>query len=138
MSVAGLGIPEPPDNRELPMTWSPASRAGFCVKKLVLVSAQNTRPSGDPEALARAILRGHSILLEAIVRGQQGFEDATTVLPEGSAVPSSDSVLASAPAEVPQDDDGPLPSINLENEFYNEPVVTVSVRDHRYPNEPQL
>ena len=54
----------------------------LCENAPVKVSAQNIMPAGHAEALAHAILHGHSILPEAIVRGQQEFEDATTVLPE--------------------------------------------------------
>ena len=94
---------------------------GFCVKISVLVSAQNIRPAGDAEALAHAILHGHSIIPEAIVRGQQEFEDATAVPPEHSTALVGGSLSTSAPVEVPQDD-GPLPSI-LEDEIYTEALA---------------
>ena len=45
------------------------------------------RPAGDAEALAHAILHGHSFISEAIVRGQHEFEDATAVPPEDSTAP---------------------------------------------------
>ena len=79
------------DNQPGKTTWSPASRVighegsenqnvwVLCENIPVLVSAQNIRPAGDAEALAHAILHGHSIIPEAIVRGQQEFEDATAV-----------------------------------------------------------
>ena len=77
------------------------------------MSAQNIRPAGDAEALAHAILHGHSIIPEAIVRGQQEFEDAT-------AVPAEDSTAPVAHVGPSHEDDGPLPSI-LENEVFDEP-----------------
>ena len=79
------------DNQPGKTTWSPASRVighegnenqnvwVLCENIPVLVSAQNIRPARDAEALAHAILHGHSIIPEAIVRGQQEFEDATAV-----------------------------------------------------------
>ena len=79
------------DNQPGKTTWSPASRVighegnenqnvwVLCENIPVLVSAQNIRPAGDAEALAHAILHGHSIIPKAIVRGQQEFEDATAV-----------------------------------------------------------
>ena len=82
------------DNQPGKTTWSPASRVighegnenqnvwVLCENIPVLVLAQNIRPAGDAEALAHAILHGHSIIPEAIVRGQQEFEDATAVPPE--------------------------------------------------------
>ena len=57
------------------------------------MSAQNIRPAGDAEALAHAILHGHSIMPEAIVRGQQEFEDATAVPAEDSTAPVDGSIL---------------------------------------------
>ena len=72
-------------------TWSPASRVighegtenqnvwVLCENIPVLVSAQNIKRAGDAEALAHAILHGHGIILGALVRGQQQFEDATAV-----------------------------------------------------------
>ena len=74
-------------------TWSPASRVidhegnenqdvwVLCENIPVLVSTR------DAEALAHAILHGHSIIPEAIVRGQQEFEDAPAVPPEDSTAP---------------------------------------------------
>ena len=87
------------DNQPGKTTWSPASRVighegsenqnvwVLCENIPVLVSAQNIRPAGDAEALAHAILHGHSIIPEAIVRGQQEFEDATAVPAEDGTVP---------------------------------------------------
>ena len=79
------------DNQPGRTTRSPASRVigheENCENIPVLVSAQNIRPVGDAEALAHAILHGHSIIPEAIVRGQQEFEDATAVPPEDSTAP---------------------------------------------------
>ena len=49
----------------------------LCENIPLLVSAQNIRPAGGAEALAHAILHGHSIIPETVVRGQQEFEDAT-------------------------------------------------------------
>ena len=87
------------------------------------MSAQNIRPAGDAEALAHAILHGHSIIPESIVRGQQEFEDATAVPTEDGTVPVEGRRSTSTHAEPSHEDDGPLPSI-LENEVYSEPAVT--------------
>ena len=123
------------DNQPGKTTWSPASRVighegsenqnvwVLCENIPVLVSAQNIRPAGDAEALAHAILHGHSIIPEAIVRGQQEFEDATAVPTEDGTVPVEGSRSTSTHAEPSHEDDGPLPSI-LENEEYSEPAVT--------------
>ena len=120
------------DNQPSKTTWSPASRVighegnenqnvwVLCENIPVLVSAQNIRPAGDAEALAHAILHGHSIIPEAIVRGQQEFEDATAVLAEDSTAPVEGSRSTSAHVEPTHEDDGPLPSI-LENEVFDEP-----------------
>ena len=113
-------------------TCSPASRVighegnenqnawVLCEIVPVLVIAQNVVPAGDGEALAHAVLHVHSILPEAIVRGQQEFEDATAVPCEDSAAPVESSMSTRAPVEVPKRDDGPLPSV-LEDEVYNKP-----------------
>ena len=123
------------DNQPGKTTWSPASRVighegsenqnvwVLCENIPVLVSAQNIRPAGDAEALAHTILHGHSIIPEAIVRGQQEFEDATAVPTEDGTVPVEGSRSTSTHAEPSHEDDGPLPSI-LENEVYSEPAVT--------------
>ena len=115
------------DNQPGKTTWSPASRVighegnesqnvwVLCENIPVLVSAQNIRPAGDAEALAHAILHGHSIIPEAIVRGQQEFEDATAV-----PVEEEGSMSTSAHVAPSHEDDGPLPSI-LENEVFDEP-----------------
>ena len=62
------------DNQPGRTTWSPASRVighegnenqnvwVLCENIPVLVSAQSIRPAGDAEALAHAILHGHSII----------------------------------------------------------------------------
>ena len=71
------------------------------------MSAQNIRPAGDAEALAHAILHGHSIIPEAIVRGQQEFEDRGRYC----TVPVGGSRSTSAHVEPSHEDDGPLPSI---------------------------
>ena len=111
-------------------TWSPASRVighegnenqnvwALCESIPVLVSAQNMRPAGDAEALAHAILHGHSIIPEAIVRGQQEFEDAAAVPPEDSTAPAEGSMSTDTRVIPPHEDDGPLPSV-LENEVFN-------------------
>ena len=70
--------------------------------------------------LAHAILHGHSIIPEAIVRGQQEFEDATAVPAEDSAAPVEGSMSTSTHVAPPHEDDGPLPSI-LANEVFDEP-----------------
>ena len=123
------------DNQPGKTTWSPASRVighegsenqnvwVLCENIPVLVSAQNIRRAGDAEALAHAILHGHSIIPEAIVRGQQEFEDATAVPTEDGTVPVEGSRSTSTRAEPSHEDDGPLPSI-LENEVFREPAVT--------------
>ena len=120
------------DNQPGKTTWSPASRVighegnenqnvwVLCENIPVLVSAQNIRPAGDAEALAHAILHGHSIIPEAIVRGQQEFGDATAVLAEDSTAPAECSMLTTTHVVPPHEDDGPLPSI-LENEVFDEP-----------------
>ena len=120
------------DNQPGKTTWSPASRVighegnenqnvwVLCENIPVLVSAQNIRPAGDAEALAHAILHGHSIIPEAIVRGQQEFEDATAVPAEDSTAPVEGSMSTSAHVAPSHEDDGPLPSI-LENEVFDEP-----------------
>ena len=120
------------DNQPGKTTWSPASRVirhegdenqnvwVLCENILVLVSAQNIRPAGDAEALAHAILHGHSIIPEAIVRGQQDFEDATAVPAEDSTAPAEGSMSTATHVAPPQEDDGPLPSI-LENKVFDEP-----------------
>ena len=84
------------DNQPGKTTWSPASRVighegsenqnVWVLCENIPVSAQNIRPAGDAEALAHAILHGHSIIPEAIVRGQQEFEDATAVPAEDGNV----------------------------------------------------
>ena len=123
------------DNQPGKTTWSPASRVighegnenqnvwVLCENIPVLVSAQNIRPAGDAEALSHAILHGHSIIPEAIVRGQQEFEDATAVPAEDSTAPVDGSGLTSTRVEPSHKDDGPLPSI-LENEVFDEPEAT--------------
>ena len=68
------------------------------------------------EALADTILHGHSIIPEAIVRGQQEFEDATTVPPQNSTAPVGGSLSTSTHVELTHED-------VLEDEFYNEPAV---------------
>ena len=95
----------------------------LCENIPVLVSAQNIRPAGDAEALAHAILHGHSIIPEAIVRGQQEFEDATAVPAENSTAPVEGSMSTSTHVAPPHEDDGPLPSI-LENEVFDELEAT--------------
>ena len=122
------------DNQPGRTTWSPASRVigregnenqnawVLCENIPVLVSAQNIRPAGDAEALAHAILHGHSIIPEAIVRGQQEFEDATAVPPEDSTAPVGGSLSTDTHVVPTHKDDGPLPSI-LENEAFNEPTA---------------
>ena len=119
------------DNQPGKTTWSRASRIighegnesqnvwVLCENIPVLVSAQNIRPAGDAEALAHAILHGHSIIPEAIVRGQQEFEDATAVPPENITAPVEGSMSTATHVVPPHEDDGPLPSI-LENEVFNE------------------
>ena len=92
----------------------------LCENIPVLLSAQNIRPAGDAEALARAILHGHSVIPEAIVRGQQEFEDATAVPPEDSAALVEGNMSTAAHVVPPYEDDGPLPSI-LETGVFNEP-----------------
>ena len=111
------------DNQPGKTTWSLASRVighegnenqnvwVLCENIPVLVSAQNIRPAGDAEALAHANLHGHSIILEAIVRGQQEFEDATAVPAEDSTAPVEGSMSTSTHVAPPHEDDGPLPSI---------------------------
>ena len=94
----------------------------LCENIPVLVSAQNIRPAGDAEALAHAILHGHSIIPEAIVRGQKRFEDATAVRPEDSTVPAEGSMSTATHVVPPHEDGGPLPSI-LENEVFNKPTA---------------
>ena len=84
------------------------------------MSAENIRPAGDAEALAYAILHGHSIIPEAIVRGQQEFEDATAVPAEDSTAPAEGSISTATHVVPPHEDDGPLPSV-LENEAFEEP-----------------
>ena len=135
------------DNQPGKTTWSPASCVigheanenqkvwVLCENIPVLVSAQNIKPAGDAEALAHAILHGHSIIPEAIVRGQQEFEDATAVPPEDSTAPVEGSMLTATHVILSHEDDGPLPSI-LENEVFNEPEA----RRERsmYLNEQQL
>ena len=107
------------------ITWSPASRVighegnenqnvwVLCENIPALVSAQNIRPAGDAEALAHAILHGHSIIPKAIVRGQQEFEDATAVPADDSTAPVEGN-MSTATHVVPP------PSI-LEKEVFNEP-----------------
>ena len=92
----------------------------LCENIPVLVSAQNIRPAGDAEALAHAILHGHSIIPEAIVRGQQEFEDATAVPAEDSTAPVEGSMSTSTHVAPSHEDDGPSPSI-LANEVFDEP-----------------
>ena len=70
--------------------------------------------------LAHAILHGHSIIPEAIVRGQQEFEDVTAVLAEDSTAPVEGSMSTATHVGPSHEDDGPLPSI-LENEVFDEP-----------------
>ena len=119
------------DNQPGRTTWSPASRVGhegnenqnvgvLCENIPVLVSAQNIRLAGEAEALAHAILHGHSIIPEAIVRGQQEFEDATAVPAEDSTAPVEGSMSTSTHVAPPPEDDGPLPSV-LENDVFDEP-----------------
>ena len=120
------------ENQPGKTTWSPAPRVighegnenqnvwVLCENIPVLVSAQNIRPAGDAEALAHAILHGHSIIPEAIVRGQQEFEDATAVPAEDSTAPVEGSMSTSTHVAPSHEDDGPLPS-NLENEVFDEP-----------------
>ena len=98
------------DNQPGKTTWSPASRVighegnenqnvwVLCENIPVLVSAQNIRPAGDAEALAHAILHGHSIIPEAIVRGQQEFEDATAIPAEDSTAPVEGSISTAMPS----------------------------------------
>ena len=112
-------------------TWSPASRVighegnenhnvwVLCENIPVLVSAQNIRPAGDAQTLAHAILHGHSIIPDAIVRGQQEFEDATAVPAEDSTAAVEGSMSTATHVGPPHEDDGPLPSI-LENEVFDE------------------
>ena len=111
-------------------TWSPASRVighegnenqnvwVLCENVPVQVSAQNIRPPADAEALAHAILHGHSILAEGIVRGQQELEDATAVPPKDSTAPVGGSLSTRGLVEAPQEDGGRILSI-LEDEVYN-------------------
>ena len=122
------------DNQPGRATWSPASRVighegnenqnvwVLCENIPVLVSAQNIMPAGDAEALAHAILHGHSIIPEAIVRGQQEFEDATAVPPENSTAPVGGSLSTDTHVVPPHEDDGPLPSI-LGKEVFNQPTT---------------
>ena len=63
-----------------------------------------------------------SIIPEAIVRGQQEFEDAAVVPPVDSAAPVGASLLIDTHVVPPHEDDGPVPSI-LENEVLNEPTA---------------
>ena len=70
--------------------------------------------------LAHAILHGHSIIPEAIVRGQQEFEDATAVPAEDSTATIEGSMSTSTHVAPSHEEDGPLPSI-LENEVFDEP-----------------
>ena len=93
---------------------------GLCENIPVLVSAQNIRPAGDARALAHANLHGHSIIPEAIVRGQQKLEDATAAPPEEGTAPVEGSMSTATHVVPPHEDDGPLPSI-LESEVFNEP-----------------
>ena len=121
------------DNHPGRTTWSRSRAIGhegnqnqnvwvLCENIPVLVSAQNIRPAGDAEALAHAILHGHSIIPEAIVRGQQESEDATTVRPEDSTAPVGGSLSTDTHVVPPHENDGPLPSV-LENEVFNEPTA---------------
>ena len=122
------------DNQPGRTTCSPASRVighegnenqnvwVLCENIPVLVSTQNIRPAGDAEALAHAILHGHSIIPEAIVIGQQEFEDATAVPPGASAAPVVGSLSTDTHVEPPHEDDGPLPSI-LEKNVFHEPTA---------------
>ena len=109
----------------------------LCENIPVLVSAQNIRPAGDAEALARAILHGHSIIPEAIVRGQQELEDATAVPAEDSTAPVEGSMSIATHVVPPHEDDGPLPSM-LENEVFNEPEARRERSRSLYLNEQQL
>ena len=122
------------DNQPGRTTWSPASRVigheGNEEQNVwvlrenipVLVSAQNIRPAGDAEALAHAILEEHSIIPEAVVRGQQQFADATPLPPKNSTAPEGFSLSTATHVVPPHEDDGPLPSI-LENEVFNGPTA---------------
>ena len=93
------------DNQPGKTTWSPASR---------VIGHEGNKKAGDAEALAHAILHGHSIIPEAIVRGQQELKMRQLYLHvEGS-------MLTATHVVPPHEDDGPLPSI-LENEAFNEP-----------------
>ena len=73
-----------------------------------------------------------SIIPEAIVRGQQEFEDATAVPPEDSTAPAEGSMSTAIHVVPPHEDDGPLPSI-LENEVLNEPEARRERSSSRSP-----
>ena len=99
-------------------TWSPASRVighegqhgeniwVLCENVPVLVSAQNVRPAHDAEAIAHAILNGHSVIPESIVNGQQGYEDARGV-PQEDAALDPDVVLPQAEEADGEAEDAP-------------------------------
>ena len=113
------------DNQPGKTTWSHEGNENqnvwvLCEDIPVLVSAQNIKPAGESEAPAHAILHGHSNIPEAIVRGQQEFEDATAVPAEDSTAPVEGSMSTSTHVAPSHEDDGKLPSI-LENEVFDEP-----------------
>ena len=77
--------------------------------------------------MQKRLLTQSDMDIASFVRGQQEFEDATTVSLEDSTAPEGGSLSTATHVVPPHEDDGPLPSV-LENEVFNEYTADLNVQ----------